>query len=73
MKNRKPKCYNCKHSSQQFKVGKLTHLHCQNEELFPKSGFESGEISGWDMLQVFSDTCDNHEFKEVKIKKQREL
>lgn len=63
---KKPRCYNCNFSGAQFKIGKLTHLHCENDELFPKEKFQNGTLSAWDSLQVFNDTCDKHEFKEVK-------
>jgi len=62
MKN--AKCYNCKHSSKQFKIGDLTHLHCLNENIYPEEKLMTGEISPWDTLKVFSDTCDKHESPE---------
>lgn len=67
MKNKakKPKCYNCKHSGKQFKVGNVTHLHCEDERQYPKEKWESGELTAWDSLQKFSDACDKHEFKTV--------
>lgn len=58
----KSKCYNCKHASQQFKVGNLTHLHCFHPK-YPEQDFIDGKLSSWDTLQVFSDTCKDHEFK----------
>ena len=64
---KKPKCYNCKHSSKQFKLGKLTHLHCFNNELYPEKEIEEGNISAWDTLRVFSDSCDKHEFKQREL------
>lgn len=64
MENRKkPRCHNCKFSSNQFKIGKLTHLHCQDEKQYPKEKFENGNLSAWETLRVFSDTCNNHKFK----------
>lgn len=61
---KKPRCHNCKHAGDQFKIGKLTHLHCKNPEKFPKEKWESGELTAWDSLCVFSDSCPDHEFKE---------
>ena len=60
----KAKCYNCKHASEQFKVLKLTHLHCLKPEHHDLA--EKGEISPWDTLRVFSDTCEDHEIKTPK-------
>lgn len=60
---RKRRCHNCKHSSKSFKIGKLTHHHCINDVLYPKEKLESGELSPWDTLVVFNDTCSSHEFK----------
>ena len=57
------KCYNCKYSGQQFKIDKLTHLHCEHP---------NGEISGlssppspWDTLREFWDSCESHEPKNI--------
>ena len=63
MTSKKSRCYNCKFSSQQFKLGNITYLHCLDEKQYPKEKFESGELTAWDSLQKFSDTCKNHEFK----------
>lgn len=62
MKN--PKCYNCKHASEQFKVGKLTHLHCLDKKQYNQEGLDNDEFTAWDTLRTFSDTCSNHEFKQ---------
>lgn len=66
MSNKKRKCYNCKFGGDQFKINKLTHLHCENPEEYPEEIIESPDFSAWETLRVFSDTCDKHEFKEVK-------
>ena len=63
---KKPRCYNCKFAGHQFKVGSLTHLHCEDEKQYPLEKWQSGELSPWDSIQVFSDTCKNHEFKTQK-------
>lgn len=65
---KKAKCYNCIHSSQQFKVGNLTHLHCFNNEIYPEEELINGNISPWDTLRVFSDKCEKHDFKTKKDK-----
>ncbi len=62
---RKPRCHNCKYSSKQFKVVNLTHIHCENEKAFE---LPMEEVSPWDTLRVFNDTCEKHEFKMNKIK-----
>jgi len=59
--NKKRKCYNCIHSSKQFKVGKLTHVHCYHPKY--EEGLNDGTYSAWDTLEVFSNTCNDHEFK----------
>lgn len=58
---RKPKCYNCKYASSQFKIGNLTHLQCNHPK--HNEGFENGTVTAWDTLQIFSNTCNTHEFK----------
>jgi len=63
MKEKKPRCYNCKYKSDSFKIGKLTHLHCMNPNIYKIEGFKSGQTSAWDTLRVFGDTCDKHEFE----------
>lgn len=61
MKNKK--CYNCKHGGNQFKISKITHLHCMNPEIYKIEGFESGQTSAWDTLRVFSDSCNSYQSK----------
>lgn len=56
------KCYNCKHASDQFKVGAITHVHCFHPK-YKKEDFESGKLSPWDTLNEFWYTCNDHEFK----------
>ena len=58
---KKPKCYNCKHSSKQFKIQKLTHVTCLELEQHNKIVNEN--MHPFDALRVFSDTCKKHEFK----------
>jgi len=62
MEGKKPRCHNCKHSTKQFKIVKLTHLHCGHPK-YTKEDFENGELSAWDTLRVFNETCKDHEFK----------
>ena len=66
--NKKRKCYNCKFAGKQFKVSNVTHLHCEDEKQYPKEKWESGELTAWDSLQKFSDTCEFHEFKDSVVK-----
>ena len=63
---KKPRCYNCKHGGSQFKIAKLTHLVCCDPKVYTKEKFDNNELSPWDALRVFSDTCNNHEFKAIK-------
>lgn len=62
---KKPRCHNCKYGGQQFKIDKLTHLHCEHSKY--KEMFDRGEYSPWDSLVVFSDCCPDHEFKDSKV------
>lgn len=61
--SRKPKCYNCKHASSAFKIAGKTHHQCNHPK--HEEGFKSGELSPWDTLQEFYNTCDTHEFRQV--------
>ena len=63
---KKPRCHNCKFAGHQFKINKLTHLHCADPTLYNQETFDKGEFCAWDTLRVFNDTCDNHEFKAVE-------
>lgn len=63
---KKRRCHNCKFAGVQFKVGKLTHLHCMNMEIYSKEDIENGEISAWETLRVFSASCNNHKFKDER-------
>lgn len=58
----KQRCLNCIHASNQFKLGKTTHVHCQNPELFPASEIEKRGLSAWDTLRTWWDKCKKHEF-----------
>ena len=64
------KCFNCKFAGKQFRIDKLTHLHCINEEPYPDAKWKNGELSAWDTLKKFGDTCEKHEEKLI-FKKQR--
>jgi len=58
---KKKKCYNCKFASNGFKVVNITYHQCLHPKHEP--GFASGEITAWDTLMGFYDTCNTHEFK----------
>lgn len=60
--NKKPRCHNCKFAGQQFKIKKLTHLHCVSPKM-EKYYNESQQPSAWESLRVFNDTCEDHQFK----------
>jgi len=60
---KKPRCYNCKFAGKQFKVNKLTHLHCDDPENYTQEKFDNNEFTAWDTLRVFSDTCKNHKYR----------
>lgn len=66
MEEKKRRCHNCKYSGKQFKIKNLTHLHCENEKLYPFNEIYDGNISPWETLRVFNDTCHEHSFKDEK-------
>jgi len=59
---KKGRCYNCKHSGEQFKINKLTYLHCEHPK-YTKEDYENGKLSLYDTLRVFSSTCKDHKYK----------
>ena len=61
MNNKPKKCYNCKHASPSFKIAELTYNQCCHPK--HEEGLKSGDISPWDTLQVFYNTCPDHELK----------
>lgn len=60
---KKPRCHNCKFAGQQFKIRKLTHLHCADPKKYNQKTFDNDEFCAWDTLRVFNETCKDHEFK----------
>jgi len=62
---KKPRCHNCKFAGDQFKINKLTHLHCAEPIKYNQETFDKGEFFVWDTLRVFNDTCEDHEFKAI--------
>ena len=63
----KPKCHNCKFAGDQFKIGKLIHQHCFHSRYTPENN--GGELPNpWETLREFSDTCNEHQFKEHDTK-----
>lgn len=65
MDEKKPRCHNCMFAGNQFKIDKLTHLHCEEPTEYSQEKFDNGEFTPWDTLRVFNETCKNHEFKEA--------
>ncbi len=59
--NKKPKCYNCIFASPAFKIAGKTHHQCCHPK--HQKGFETGELSPWDTLQEFYNTCTDHKPK----------
>jgi hypothetical protein len=57
----KQTCYNCKFAGQPFKVGDLTHVHCQNKELYPPE--KRSEKTTYETLMEWYNKCEKHEFK----------
>ena len=63
----RPRCHNCKFRGEYFRLSDsgINHCHC----LHPKyeEQFKSGvQVSPWDTLKEFWQTCDDHQFKEVE-------
>jgi hypothetical protein len=56
------KCYNCKFRGDYFKIAKLNHLHCEHPQ-YTKERFVSGELSPWDTLREWWDTCEDFKQK----------
>lgn len=53
------KCYNCIYAGQSFKLGTVTHHHCQREGVIENKE----DVSPWDTLRRVFDTCQQHQFK----------
>lgn len=62
MKDNKAKCFNCIHADKSFKIADVSYQHCEHPK-YTKEQFESGELTAWDTLMKFSDTCNDHEYK----------
>lgn len=56
------KCFNCKFASEPFKINGNTHFHCYHTK--HDEGLKSGDLSAWDTLRMFYDTCDDHQLNE---------
>ena len=59
-KRQRTRCFNCKFRGEFFRINGLNHLHCENEEAVTPFAAD-GQLSAWDSLRVFWDTCDKHE------------
>lgn len=57
------KCYNCKFATKGFKVVGKTHHHCLEPTQYPEAEIEAGNISPWDTLREWWDTCEHHKLK----------
>jgi len=60
------KCYNCEYASKGFKLGSTTHHQCNHPK--HEKGFNSGDLTAWDTLQEFWQTCEDHKFKKNTFK-----
>jgi len=61
------KCYNCKFATKQFKAGGMSHVHCQNETLYPSKDFENGKLSVWDTLMEWWGNCEKWEERVIDL------
>jgi len=50
MKKKAAKCYNCEYASSSFKIGKLTHLNCEDPEKYTEEKYNNDEFCAWDTL-----------------------
>lgn len=66
MKTKRKRCCNCIFASDPFKVAGKTHYTCTNQALYPAEKMREGEISAWDTLREFWESCGKHEFKTDK-------
>jgi hypothetical protein len=57
----KQTCANCKYSGKQFQLGGKTHVHCENEELYPSE--KADERQALETLRQWFNKCEKHEFK----------
>jgi hypothetical protein len=55
------KCFNCKLASNAFKIAGKTHHQCCHPK--HEAGFENGELSAWDTLQEWYNSCESHELR----------
>ena len=60
--SKKKICCNCKYAGHQFKVGNLTHLHCEKPE-YEEMAKNSDPPSPWETLREFGWTCDDFQPK----------
>lgn len=68
MKQKAKICCNCVHGGTQFKLGGLTHLHCERIKYTEKE-LMSGKISPYNSLKEWYDKCEHFEPKEQENKK----
>ena len=60
MEDKKKICCNCKYGGTQFKIDKLTHLHCQKQTKEPPT-------TAWETLMEFGHSCEDFKLKETKV------
>lgn len=60
---KKPKCHNCKHAGEKFKLGpnSMTHIHCNHKKRLDE------RRCAWDTLMEFWQTCELHEFNDYDV------
>ena len=57
------KCWNCIYKGVSFKIGNLTHNHSYSPT-YENKHQQGIDVSPWETLRVFSDTCDEHKLKQ---------
>lgn len=59
------RCFNCRFAGPPFKIAGVTHYICEHPSHVEKEKSNPGEVSPFEMLMEFWNTCDMHELKEA--------
>lgn len=63
MKPIRKRCHNCIFYGTKFKIAGKIHAHCERVQ-YTEEQYKSGEVSPWDTVKVFYETCKNHLFRQ---------
>ena len=62
MKTIRKRCHNCVFYGDKFKLGSVTYAHCERVQYTEKQ-YNSGEVSPYDTVKRFSESCKKHLLK----------